>query len=165
MSSIVSFKHIVSASLFATTKFAADANNSSYYVGDDVATLHFGTPDVMYQDLCFCKGKELIYTHAKFYKCGSDGLKQVDCSTYNAADGEIVQHVGATANGFVHGYIYKKTVNVVKTIPSGTTIYKTYNKSNNHLLISDDSQTEEDYGTRSYRYTASDGSTSYRVAQ
>ena len=70
--SIVSFKHIDTETLFAQTKFSAAANNASYYQGDNTELLYFGTPDVMYDDVCFCKEKGVIYTHGRFYISGNN---------------------------------------------------------------------------------------------
>lgn len=49
-------------------------------------------------------------------------LKQVDLTTYQGADGEIVQHIGETTSQYTHGYVYKATV-VETTIPAQTTYY------------------------------------------
>lgn len=38
-----------------------------------------------------------------------DGLKQVDCTTYQGEAGEIVQHIGTTSGDLVNGYVYKET--------------------------------------------------------
>lgn len=103
-------KHLASASLFNTTKFSADSSNTTYYIGNNTATQIVGTPDVLYEDLVFCKGCDLIYTHGHFYGNQPDGnfVKQIaDLATYNGVENEIVQYVGEDTNDYKRGFFYK----------------------------------------------------------
>lgn len=63
---MLKIKHLASAELFATTKFSADSSNTTYFIGNNTTQIA-GTPDVLYEDLVFCKGCDLIYTHGHFY--------------------------------------------------------------------------------------------------
>lgn len=51
------------------------------------------------------------YIQNEWVKCNDKGdyLKQVDLTTYQGTTGEIVQHVGATTQNYIHGYIYEFT--------------------------------------------------------
>ena len=65
---MISLKHISSTETFNQTKFSADSTDSSYFLGNNSEQTLSGTPDVKYNDICFCKGNDTFYTHAHLYK-------------------------------------------------------------------------------------------------
>jgi len=71
---MISLKHISSVETFNQTKFSADSTDSSYFFGNNPEQMFSGTPDVAYNDLCFCKGNNLQYTHGHLY--GSTEIKE-----------------------------------------------------------------------------------------
>lgn len=108
---MLKIKHLASAELFATTKFSADSSNTTYFIGNNTTQIA-GTPDVLYEDLVFCKGCDLIYTHGHFYGNQPDGnfVKQIaNLATYNGVENEIVQYVGEDTNDYKRGFFYKMT--------------------------------------------------------
>ena len=108
------FKHIKAGYTLDRLKFSANEQNSSYFFGNNPTKTLIGAPDVMYDELVFCKERRIIYTHGAFYENTTDGfLRQIDnLRTYSsrAVEGEIVEYVGETNEDYVNGYIYKYIV-------------------------------------------------------
>ena len=63
---VISFRHINTVQTFNSTKFSADEEDSTYYLGDSTTPLQ-GTPDVKYTDVCLCKANGTLYSHGRFY--------------------------------------------------------------------------------------------------
>lgn len=64
---VISFRHINTVQTFNSTKFSADEEDSTYYLGNDSTTILQGTPDIKYTDVCLCKANGTLYSHGRFY--------------------------------------------------------------------------------------------------
>jgi hypothetical protein len=64
MSTKFTVHHISTEAVFAITKFAANADNSLYFVGWG-NEVHIGTPDIKYEDFCIIKPYGMTYTHGR----------------------------------------------------------------------------------------------------
>jgi hypothetical protein len=109
------FKHINAGYTFDHKKFSANKENNRYFYGDNPNDIRNGIPNILYDELVFCKERKVIYTHGAFYMDAVEGsyLKQIsDLTSYTpkAVDGEIVEYVGETNEDYVNGYLYKYVV-------------------------------------------------------
>lgn len=110
------FKHINTGYIFDNKKFSANSSNTTYFYGSNPnATPQVGVPDILYDELVFCKEKRIIYTHGAFYTNAVDGsyLKQISNLTdytSRAEENEIVEYVGESDGDYVNGYLYKYIV-------------------------------------------------------
>lgn len=109
------FKHIKTGYTLDRLKFSANEQNSTYFYGSNPNQPQVGVPDIMYDELVFCRERRIIYTHGAFYTNAVEGsyLKQIeDLTTYTpkATDGEIVEYTGETDEDYVNGYLYKYIV-------------------------------------------------------
>ncbi|MBQ3690936.1 MAG: hypothetical protein II937_13895 [Bacteroidales bacterium] len=122
-------KHLSSAALLAQTKFSADPSNTTYYQGLDTVQ-QAGTPDVLYDDLVFCKGNDLIYTHGHFYGSAAgtinddlivsgdatiNGSLTIGNSTITGVDDSL----NSISNNPVKNSTIYNTINNIKAISSG----------------------------------------------
>lgn len=109
------FKHINAGYTFDHKKFSANQENNRYFYGDNPNDIRNGIPNILYDELVFCKERKVIYTHGAFYMDAVEGsyLKQIsDLTSYTpkAVEGEIVEYVGETNEDYVNGYLYKYVV-------------------------------------------------------
>lgn len=59
------FKYVTDKELFNTLKVSASKDDSSYIIGDSAITI--GTPDILWENICFIEKERLIWTHGVFY--------------------------------------------------------------------------------------------------
>ena len=109
------FKHIKTGYTLDRLKFSANEQNSTYFYGSNPNQPQVGVPDIMYDELVFCRERRIIYTHGAFYTNAVEGsyLKQIeDLTSYTsrATEGEIVEYTGETNEDYVNGYLYKYIV-------------------------------------------------------
>lgn len=109
------FKHIKTGYTLDRLKFSANEQNSTYFYGNNPNQPQVGIPDIMYDELVFCRERRIIYTHGAFYTNAVEGsyLKQIeDLTSYTprATEGEIVEYTGETDEDYVNGYLYKYIV-------------------------------------------------------
>lgn len=109
------FKHIKTGYTLDRLKFSANEQNSTYFYGNNPNQPQVGVPDIMYDELVFCRERRIIYTHGAFYTNAVEGsyLKQIeDLTSYTprATEGEIVEYTGETDEDYVNGYLYKYIV-------------------------------------------------------
>lgn len=108
---MLKIKHLASASLFNTTKFSADSSNTTYYIGNNTSTQIAGTPDVLYEDIVFCKSRDLIYTHGHFY-CSSLEERVGDLEEKNYIESpSAIQSLEVTDDNIQVGHYADTSVN------------------------------------------------------
>jgi hypothetical protein len=59
------FKYVDSLEVFNSKKVSAMADNSAYVIGDSVPVI--GTPEILWENICFIELERLIWTHGIFY--------------------------------------------------------------------------------------------------
>lgn len=59
------FKYIPSLTVFNSLKVSANALDSGYKNGDGLEVI--GTPDILWENICFIESEKLIWTHGEFY--------------------------------------------------------------------------------------------------
>jgi len=59
------FKYIDSLTVFNTKKVATIEGNTEYAIGDSVPVI--GTPEILWENICFIENEKLIWTHGVFY--------------------------------------------------------------------------------------------------
>ena len=71
------FKYVETLEIFNTIKVSADKSDTLYVIGNSVSV--FGTPEILWEDICFIEDKHLIWTHGHFYnKDEYDKLNSLD---------------------------------------------------------------------------------------
>jgi len=59
------FKYIPSMTVFNTLKISVSSLDISYKINNGVEVI--GTPDVLWENICFIELEKLIWTHGNFY--------------------------------------------------------------------------------------------------
>lgn len=59
------FKYIDNIATFNTLKVSNNENDTEYVIGDGAPI--FGTPEVLWENICFIEQERLIWTHGAFY--------------------------------------------------------------------------------------------------
>lgn len=68
------FIHINTLEGFNSARFSAVSTNDSYFSGGNPGSISEGTPNVLYEDLAFCKATKVIYTHGALYEASDTDL-------------------------------------------------------------------------------------------
>ncbi len=69
------FKYIPSIEVFNTLKVSVDDTDTLYTIGSAPQT--FGTPEILWENICFIELEKLIWTHGAFY-CTDDYVRFTD---------------------------------------------------------------------------------------
>lgn len=92
--------HFKNFSDFNSKKLSANENNTQYTLGVD-GEVQTGSPDILYQSICWIKDVKKIWTHGQYYDCnGGNGTS--DSPTFlriGDADDETKANFIAVANG------------------------------------------------------------------
>ena len=59
------FKYVASLSVFDSLKVSTSELDSGYKNGDGLEVI--GTPDILWENICFIEEEKLIWTHGEFY--------------------------------------------------------------------------------------------------
>lgn len=122
---VISFRHINTVQTFNSTKFSADEEDSTYYLGDSTAVLQ-GTPDVKYTDVCLCKANGTLYSHGRFYYAD----KQTNDGNIMFTRNNVPIPLSAPNNTEKSTFSANQTENVVCNIAVPTTTSELTNDAN-----------------------------------
>jgi len=59
------FKYIPNKKVFDTLKISSNELDSGYIIGNSIETI--GTPEILWENICFIEEEKLIWTHGSFY--------------------------------------------------------------------------------------------------
>ena len=121
------FKHIQTLNIFNVKKVSSGPSNEGYYIGS--STEQIGTPEILWNDICFIEDERLIWTHGEFYAQepnvptktsdltnDCNFITLIDVST--KADKILLNNVGPSNNVSIYSNVY----NNLGTISTNTSI-------------------------------------------